>query len=78
MSKAGALALCMTGGFSRQRAHWLRMTVLFGRALEFPVYQFDFPMMLVSLAAFILIYEMLMFVYSEKIKKISMKEIMTE
>ncbi len=27
--KAGYWALCTTGGFSRQRARWLRMTVLF-------------------------------------------------
>ncbi len=26
-----------TGGFSRQFANWLRMTVLLGRAHEFPV-----------------------------------------
>lgn len=43
-----------------------------------PVYKFDFPVMLISLVAFILIYEILMFVYSEKVKKISIKEIMTE
>ncbi len=43
-----------------------------------PAYEFDFPVMLVSLVIFILIYEILMFVYSEKIKKISIKEIMIE
>lgn len=43
-----------------------------------PVYEFDFPMMLVSLAVFIIIYEIVMYVYSEKIKKISIKEIMLE
>lgn len=43
-----------------------------------PVYQFDFPAMLISLAVFIITYEILMFLYSEKIKKISMKEIMIE
>lgn len=43
-----------------------------------PVYKFDFPAMLISLVVFIMIYEILMFVYSEKIKKISMKEIMIE
>jgi hypothetical protein len=41
-----------------------------------PVYKFDFPVMFISLAAFIVIYEIVMFVYSEKIKKISIKEIM--
>lgn len=43
-----------------------------------PIYKFDFPVMLISLVVFILIYEILMFVYSEKIKKISIKEIMIE
>ena len=43
-----------------------------------PAYQFDFPVMLLSLVCFIAIYEILMYVYSEKIKKISIKEIMIE
>jgi hypothetical protein len=43
-----------------------------------PVYKFDFPVMFISLVAFIVIYEIVMFVYSEKIKKISVKEIMLE
>lgn len=43
-----------------------------------PVYRFDFPVMLISLAVFVLLYEVLMLVYSEKIKKISIKEIMIE
>lgn len=43
-----------------------------------PVYKFDFPVMLISLVVFIIIYEILVFAYSEKIKKISIKEIMIE
>lgn len=43
-----------------------------------PIYKFDYPAMLISLVVFILIYEILMFMYSEKIKKISIKEIMIE
>lgn len=43
-----------------------------------PVYKFDFPAMLISLAAFLLFYEIVMYAYSEKIKKISVKEIMLE
>lgn len=43
-----------------------------------PAYQFDLPFMLLSLVVFIIIYETLMFVYSNQIKKISMKEIMLE
>ena len=43
-----------------------------------PSYEFDFPVMIISLIAFIAIYEILMYVYSEKIKRISVKEIMIE
>lgn len=43
-----------------------------------PAYKFDFPIMLISLAVFIFVYEMTMYIYSEKIKKISVKEIMIE
>ncbi len=43
-----------------------------------PAYQFHIPAMLVSLVIFILVYESLMFVYANKIRKISMKEIMAE
>ena len=41
-------------------------------------YEFDVPIMLLSLAVFILLYEILMAVYSDRIKKISRKEIMLE
>lgn len=43
-----------------------------------PAYEFDFPIMLISLVVFIAVYELLMFVHSERIKKISMKKIMIE
>ena len=43
-----------------------------------PAYKFDFPVMIVSLVVFIAVYEILMHVYSEKIRKISVKEIMIE
>ncbi len=43
-----------------------------------PVYKFDFPIMMISLILFIVIYEIFMYCYSEKIKKISVKEIMAE
>ncbi len=46
--------------------------------IEVPVYKFDFVAMIISLAVFVLIYEVLMLIYSEKIKKISIKEIMIE
>lgn len=43
-----------------------------------PVYQFDFPIMCLSLIIFILLYEAAMHACYEKIKKISIKEIMFE
>ncbi len=43
-----------------------------------PVYEFDFPIMLISLAAFTVVYEIVMYSYTQKIKKISIKEIMLE
>lgn len=43
-----------------------------------PIYKFDFPMMLISLALFAAVYEIVMYYYSGRIKKISVKEIMLE
>lgn len=43
-----------------------------------PAYQFDFPVMFLSLAVFIVVYEILMLACSEKIKMVSVKEIMLE
>lgn len=43
-----------------------------------PVYKFDFSAMCLSLTAFTFLYESVMYVYAKKIKKISVKEIMTE
>ena len=52
--------------------------IVFKDVAGVPEYNFDFPIMLVSLAIFIVIYEIIMFAYSEKIKKISVKEIMLD
>lgn len=56
----------------------LMVDIVFKDFEDVPAYTFDFPVMLVSLVCFITIYEILMYVYSEKIKKISIKEIMIE
>ena len=56
----------------------LMVDIVFKDMGSVPAYEFDVPMMLVSLVCFIIIYEILMYVYSEKIKKISIKEIMIE
>lgn len=41
-----------------------------------PVYKFDVPMMFLSLISFIAVYEVIMFCYAGRIKKVSVKEIM--
>ena len=56
----------------------LMVDIVFKDFESVPSYEFDFPVMIISLVAFIAIYEILMYVYSEKIKKISIKEIMIE
>lgn len=43
-----------------------------------PAYGFDLPVMFLSLAAFVGFYEIVMYVFSERIKRISVKEIMLE
>ncbi len=56
----------------------IMVDIVFRNMEGVPVYKFDFPAMLVSLAAFLLFYELVMYAYSERIKKISVKEIMLE
>lgn len=56
----------------------LMVDVVFRDIQDVPEYEFDIPAMLISLAFFIIIYEVIMHCYSEKIKKISVKEIMLE
>lgn len=52
--------------------------IVFKDIEDIPVYKFDFPMMLISLVLFVAVYEIVMYYYSGKIKKISVKEIMLE
>lgn len=56
----------------------IMVDIVFKDVEGIPAYKFDFPVMLISLAVFIVIYEVLMLVYSERIKQISIKEIMIE
>lgn len=56
----------------------IMVNIVFKDVENVPAYQFDFPVMLISLVVFIIVYEVLMFAYSDKIRKISMKEIMIE
>ncbi len=52
--------------------------IIFKDIENIPVYQFDFPAMLFSLGIFIAVYELVMFIYTQKIKKLSLKTIMTD
>ncbi len=56
----------------------IMVDIVFRDMESIPAYAFDFPVMLISLAAFITVYEILMSVYSDRIRKISFKEIMME
>ena len=56
----------------------IMVDIVFKDVAGVPVYEFDIPVMLISLVTFIIVYEILMFVYSDRIKKISIKEIMIE
>lgn len=56
----------------------IMVDIVFRDVEDVPVYKFNFPVMLISLALFIVLYEIVMYVYSEKIKNISIKEIMLE
>lgn len=42
-----------------------------------PVYEFDVPMMLLSLVSFLVVYGAIMFCYAGRIKKVSVKEVMS-
>lgn len=56
----------------------IMVDIVFKDIENVPEYKFDLPVMLLSLAAFIIFYEIVMYVYSERIKSISVKEIMSE
>lgn len=54
------------------------VSVVFKNVGNVPEYNFDFLAMAISLASFIFAYELVMFCYSQKIKKMSVKTIMME
>lgn len=54
------------------------VSVVFKDLANIPEFKFDFTGMIISLIAFIIVYEIVMYIYSEKIKHISIKEIMIE
>ena len=56
----------------------IMVNIVFKDVEGIPAYKFDFPVMLLSLVVFIIFYEIVMYAYSERIRKISIKEIMLE
>ncbi len=56
----------------------IAVDIIFKDISNVPEYKFDVPAMFISLISFIVIYEIIMYCYSERIKKISIKEVMLE
>lgn len=56
----------------------IMVDIVFRDIANVPEYEFDFPAMIISLICFIIVYEFIMHCYSERIKKISLREIMLE
>lgn len=56
----------------------LMVEIVFAGVEGIPDYEFDFPIFFITLAAFIVVYEGIMFAYGQAMKKISLKEIMNE
>lgn len=54
------------------------VTVVFKDIEGIPEYQFDIPVLLITFAAFFVLYETIMFAYTKKMEKISVKEIMLD
>lgn len=56
----------------------IMVDLVFNDVANMPEYKFDYVVMLISLAIFVILYELVMYVYSNRIKKISIKQIMLE
>lgn len=56
----------------------IMVDIVFKDMENMPDYQFDFPVMLLTLASFLILYEGIMFAYAKKMEKLSVKEIMLE
>jgi len=56
----------------------IMVTIVFKDMKGMPDYKFDLPVMLITLAAFLILYETIMFVYTKKIEQLSVKEIMLD
>ena len=56
----------------------LMVSVVFKDVGNMPEYSFDFKALIVTLALFVLVYELVMYMYSRSIKRLSVKSIMIE
>lgn len=56
----------------------IMVDIVFKGVKGVPEYRFDLPMMMVSLLVFLLFYETVMYVYTEKMKKVPVRELMSE
>ncbi len=56
----------------------IMVTAVFSNVENMPEYSFDFRIFLFTLGVFIVVYEAVLYIYSQKIKKLSLKSIMAE
>ena len=56
----------------------LMVSVVFADVADMPAYGFDFKMFLVTLVLFVITYEFAMYLYARAIKRLSLKQIMSE
>ena len=56
----------------------LVVTFVFSNVENMPEYNFDWLNLLITLASFVVIYEMIMLLFSLRIKKLSLKSVMAE
>ena len=56
----------------------LMVDIVFSGVEGVPEYEFDFLMFFITLAVFIVVYEGVMFAYGQSMKKIPLKQIMSE
>lgn len=56
----------------------IMVKIVFADVEGVPEFNFDFPVFFITLGVFILVYESIMFIYGNSMKKISLKQIMSE
>lgn len=56
----------------------IMVTIVFKDVAGVPEYEFDIPVMLITLVVFLILYETIMFSYTKRMEKLSVKEIMLD